>query len=47
MTAALDHYHARMERVLEHLDQHLDSDLDLNAVSGVAAFSKFHFHRRR
>ena len=46
MTAALDHYHARMQRVLDHLDRHLDGDLDLEAVSGVAAFSKFHFHRQ-
>jgi len=46
MTAALDHYHARMQRVLDHIDQHLDGDLDLEAVSGVAAFSKFHFHRQ-
>ena len=46
MTAALDHYHARMRRVLDHIDRHLDGDLDLEAVSGVAAFSKFHFHRQ-
>lgn len=46
MTAALDHYRARMQRVLDHIDQHLDGDLDLEAVSGVAAFSKFHFHRQ-
>jgi AraC family transcriptional regulator len=46
MTAALDHYHARMLRVLDHIDRHLDGDLDLEAVSGVAAFSKFHFHRQ-
>lgn len=46
MTAALDHYHARMRRVLDHIDRHLDGDLDLDAVSSVAAFSKFHFHRQ-
>ncbi len=46
MTTALDHYHARMQRVLDHIDRHLDGDLDLEAVSGVAAFSKFHFHRQ-
>lgn len=43
---ALDHYHARMQRVLDHIDRHLDDDLDLDAVSSVAAFSKFHFHRQ-
>ncbi|WP_419319279.1 AraC family transcriptional regulator [Caulobacter sp. ErkDOM-E] len=46
MTAALDHYHARMQRVLDHIDRHLDGDLDLDAMSSVAAFSKFHFHRQ-
>ena len=46
MTAALDHYTARMRRVLDHIDRHLDGDLDLEAVSSVAAFSKFHFHRQ-
>jgi len=46
MTATRAHYHARMQRVLDHIDQHLDGALDLDAVSGVAAFSKFHFHRQ-
>jgi len=46
MKAALDNYHARMQRVLDHIDQHLEHDLDLAAVSGVAAFSKYHFHRQ-
>ncbi|WP_294287654.1 AraC family transcriptional regulator [uncultured Sphingomonas sp.] len=46
MTAALANYHARMQRVLDHIDRHLDDDLDLDAVSGIAAFSKFHFHRQ-
>ena len=46
MTTALDHYHARMQRVLDHIDQNLDGDLELEAVSSVAAFSKFHFHRQ-
>lgn len=46
MKAALPRYHARMQRVLDHIDRHLDCDLDLDAVSGVAAFSKYHFHRQ-
>src|SRR3954463_13126068 len=46
MKAALENYHARMQRVLDHIDQHLDSDLGLEALSGVAAFSKYHFHRQ-
>jgi AraC family transcriptional regulator len=35
-----------MKRVLAYIDRHLDGDLDLDTVSGVAAFSKFHFHRQ-
>ena len=46
MKAALQNYHARMQRVLDYIDRHLDSDLDLETVSRVAAFSKFHFHRQ-
>src|SRR4029450_11443228 len=46
MKAALQNYPARMRRVLDYIDQHLDGDLDLETVSRVAAFSKFHFHRQ-
>ena len=46
MKAAFHSYHARMQRVLDHIDRHLDDDLDLDAVSGIAAFSKYHFHRQ-
>jgi len=35
-----------MQRVLDHIDRHLDDDLDLETVSRIAAFSKFHFHRQ-
>ena len=46
MKAALQNYHGRMQRVLDYIDQHLDGDLDLERLSSVAAFSKFHFHRQ-
>jgi AraC family transcriptional regulator len=34
-----------MHRVLEHIDRHLDQELDLRALARVAHFSAFHFHR--
>ena len=46
MKAAHQNYLTRMQRVLDHIDRHLDGDLDLETVSRVAAFSKFHFHRQ-
>lgn len=46
MKAAEQSYRTRMQRALDHIDQHLDGDLDLETVSRVAAFSKFHFHRQ-
>src|ERR1700741_1741107 len=35
-----------MRRVLDHIDRHLDDDLDLDTLSSVAAYSKYHFHRQ-
>lgn len=46
MKAALQNYRARMQRVLDHIDRHLDDDLDLDVLSSVAAYSKYHFHRQ-
>lgn len=46
MRTARKNYEERMQRVLDHVDAHLDDDLDLEAVSRIAAFSKFHFHRQ-
>jgi AraC family transcriptional regulator len=43
---ALENYHSRMQRVLDHIDQHLAEDLSLATLSGVAAFSMHHFHRQ-
>jgi AraC family transcriptional regulator len=36
---------ARLNRVTEYIDHHLDGDLSLDVLAGVAAFSKYHFHR--
>ncbi len=38
-------YEARMHRVLEYIDQHLDEQLELDILAKVANFSSFHFHR--
>jgi AraC family transcriptional regulator len=35
-----------MQRVLDYIDLHLDGDLSVETLSGVAAFSKHHFHRQ-
>jgi len=43
---ALEHYHARMQRVLDHIERKLDDDLSLDVLSNIAAFSKHHFHRQ-
>lgn len=38
-------YKNRINRVFEFIDKNLESDLSLNAVSEIAFFSSFHFHR--
>lgn len=46
MKSAQQNYQDRMRRVLDHIEHHLDGDLDLEALSRVAAFSRFYFHRQ-
>src|SRR5947209_7089909 len=46
MKAAVQNYQARMRRVLDYIEHHLDGNLDLETVSRIAACSKFHFHRQ-
>ncbi|MBM3116623.1 AraC family transcriptional regulator [Jeongeupia naejangsanensis] len=43
--AHLVEYSCRMNRVLDHIDRHLDAPLDLATLADVAHFSPFHFHR--
>lgn len=43
---AAEAYIARFRRVLDYIDEHLDADLNVEALSRVAAFSKYHFHRQ-
>jgi len=38
-------YLARLNRVLDHIDAHLDQPLPLTELARVANFSPFHFHR--
>ncbi len=46
MTDTHKRYQSRMQKVLDYIDLHLDDCLDLDTLSGVAAFSKYHFHRQ-
>jgi AraC family transcriptional regulator len=41
-----ENFVARFRRVLEHVDGCLDDDLTVDALAGVAAYSKFHFLRQ-
>jgi AraC family transcriptional regulator len=38
-------YEKRVNRVVDHVERHLAEELSLAALSRVAAFSPFHFHR--
>ena len=38
-------YAQRMNKVLDHIDRHLDQTLELPDLAAVAHFSPFHFHR--
>jgi AraC family transcriptional regulator len=38
-------YATRIQRVVDHLAEHLDDPLDLESLARVACFSPYHFHR--
>lgn len=40
------HYARRISRVLDYIEKHLDDDLSVDALSAVAHFSPYHFHRQ-
>ncbi|HEX7668205.1 MAG TPA: AraC family transcriptional regulator, partial [Polyangiaceae bacterium] len=46
MTSSRDEHLLRFRRVLEYIDAHLEEDLNVERLSSVAAYSKFHFHRQ-
>jgi len=37
-------YAARFNKVFDYIDKHLETDLNVEQLSQVASFSKFHFH---
>src|ERR1022692_1153122 len=39
------HYHDRVNRVLDYISEHLDGELSLTRLSGIGCFFPFHFHR--
>jgi AraC family transcriptional regulator len=41
----VEDYADRIERVHAYLAEHLDREIDLDRLAGVARFSPFHFHR--
>jgi len=43
--SAASKYSQRMHSVIDYIDDHLDQELDLATLAGVAHFSAFHFHR--
>jgi AraC family transcriptional regulator len=46
LNASAEAYWNRFRNVLAHIETHLEEDLSVERLSGVAAFSKSHFHRQ-
>lgn len=40
-----EEYRARINRVLDYIEAHIDEELNLETLARVASFSPFHFHR--
>lgn len=45
-SAAAQIYHNRLQKVLCYIEENLEGDLSVETLSGIAAFSKYHFHRQ-
>lgn len=41
-----ERYLARFRKVFDYIDNRLDEPMSIETLSGIAAFSKFHFHRQ-
>lgn len=41
----MEEYRARINRVIDFIEQHIDDNLTLDKLAQIANFSKYHFHR--
>jgi AraC family transcriptional regulator len=46
LPSTIDRYQARFARVLEHIEANSETALSIDALCGIAAFSRHHFHRQ-
>ncbi len=44
--STMERYQARFARVLEYIEAHAEESLSIDTLSGIAAFSRYHFHRQ-
>lgn len=44
-TTTKEEYHARINRLIEYINNHLDQEIDLNFLAEMSGFSRWHFHR--
>src|SRR5688572_10376073 len=46
LPATLERYQERFARVLAHIEAHPEQPPSIDDLSGIAAFSRYHFHRQ-
>jgi len=46
LPSTFERYHQRFARVLSHIESHSEESLSIDELSGIAAFSRHHFHRQ-
>lgn len=42
---ARSEYYARIHRVIDHVERHLDQELSVDGLAAIGCFSPYHFHR--
>ena len=42
---ARSEYYARIHRVIDHIETHLDQELSVDGLAAIGCFSPYHFHR--